>query len=371
MRRLAAALMGVALASTVGLAQSPNARDDSDRARAQEDLRLYHAALDAYAEGDAAKGVAVLADPAWTEDRLRRISEVIGGAADPRAPWTTRRYGAAVLVHADVARSTANVAAAMLHVDFAANLIRRGLREHGDALRLFAEHWFVAMSGWLRGLGALDAADRMLKTARDQLPDNAGILYVSGTLAELLATEYAAAQSSNDKGAMRGWSFPLNRVTNQRNSQLGTAAAWLRRAAALAPGEHLIRVHLGRVLALRQDDDEAQRLLNEVRSRSSDDAIAYLACVFVAGLHVRQGRLDAAAVAYRDAIARYSSGHAAYVGLSDVLQRTGKGDEARALRQTLVSARRETIREPLWSYLIEPSGLVDQRLGVLRAEVRR
>jgi hypothetical protein len=226
MRRLAAALMGVALASTVGLAQSPNARDDSDRARAQEDLRLYHAALDAYAEGDAAKGVAVLADPAWTEDRLRRISEVIGGAADPRAPWTTRRYGAAVLVHADVARSTANVAAAMLHVDFAANLIRRGLREHGDALRLFAEHWFVAMSGWLRGLGALDAADRMLKTARDQLPDNAGILYVSGTLAELLATEYAAAQSSNDKcaaGRSRSIESPTSETASSARPPPGCA----------------------------------------------------------------------------------------------------------------------------------------------------
>jgi tetratricopeptide (TPR) repeat protein len=373
MRRAIAALVCVGLAGTQALAQR-NPVQENRRNQALNDLRRYHAMLDAYAAGDEQHSVKLLAAPEWTDDRLRRLAEIIDSVADPRAPWDARRYSAAVLVHTDVALElTADngAAAGMLHVDFASNLVRRALRQQGEAYQRFAEHWYVTVAAWQRRISALGNAERILKTARDQLPDNAGILFASGTLAELVATDYAAAQTSDERGARRGWAFPLERVTKDRNASLGTATGWLRRAAALAPDVELVRVHLGRVLAIRHDDDEALRLLEAVRTQSRDDAIVYLANVFVAGLRVRQGRLDEAVTAFRGAIARFPIGHAAYVGLSEVLQRTGKGDESRELLQRLLGAERGSTREPLWWYLIDPPGVLEERFAVLRGVVRQ
>jgi predicted negative regulator of RcsB-dependent stress response len=149
------------------------------------------------------------------------------------------------------------------------------------------------------------------------------------------------------------------------------AVGWLRRAAALAPEEDLVRLHLGRVQAIRHDDDEALRVLEAVRTRTRDEAIAYLAGIFIAGLRVRQGRLDDAVAAYRDAIAQYPHGQAAYVGLSELLQRTGKGDESRELLQTLLGEGRAATREPLSWYLADPPQIVEERFAVLRGAVQR
>ena len=109
-------------------------------------------------------------------------------------------------------------------------------------------------------------------------------------------------------------------------------------------------MHLGRVQALREEDDEAVLLLDRVLGASDDDATAYLAAVFMGGLRERQGRLDDAAAAYRAAMARFPVGHSAYVGLSEVLQRAGKVDEAREVLRNLLSESIGPTREPLWWY---------------------
>lgn len=374
MARVIAALICLGLAGADASAQRDLRLENLRSDQTANDLGRYHAILDAYIAGDEARSVEVVARAEWDEERLRRLSARLDSLSDPRAPWDRRRYSAAAMVHVDAAirLSGENItAASLVHLDFASNLFRRGLREHGEAMRLFAEHWYVAVASWLRYHSALRQAETVLRTARERLPDNPGILFASGTLAELLATDYAAAQSAAAHDTTRGWYFPLGPVTNERNGNLGTAAGWLRRASALAPDTLLVRLHLGRVLALREDDEEALRLLEDVQDRSTDDAIAYLASLFIGGLRVRQGRLENAAAAFQAAIERFPRGHAAYVGLSEALQRSGKGDQSRDVLMTLLGERRGTTREPMWWYVIDPPAIVDERFELLRREVRK
>ena len=380
-------LLCVALAAPMALAQTKG-RDMFEENRRREqwlhDLETYHLILDAYIAGDEARSVQVVATPEWDEVRLQALLPRLDGRSDPAAPWSSQRYMAAVLLHTDVALKLApetQTSESLLHVEISTNLLRKGVRERGVPFRTFAERWFVSVGAHLRSRGGLYGAERLLRTGRDVLRDSAAILYASGTLAELMGTDFAAVTGPGpDVSAFgriprtpmsRRWAFSISEVLRWRTGHLNDAEGWLRRAAALDPADDLLRVHLGRVLALRHDDDEAARVLGHVRDTSTDDATVYLANLFIAGLRVRQDKPGDAIPAYRAAIARYDLGQAAYVGLCEVLQRSGKGDEARAVLHSLVTETRGPAKEPLWWYLIDPPEWVDLQLDTLRIEARR
>jgi predicted Zn-dependent protease len=163
----------------------------------------------------------------------------------------------------------------------------------------------------------------------------------------------------------------LHATSKRRVASLASAAQWLGDAAALDPGNDLLHVHLGRVQALRFQDEEATRILGSVLATTRDDATAYLAGVFIAAVRERQNRLPDAAAAYRAALERFPRGHAARIGLSHVLQQDGKGDAAREALANLLGEAGGATREPLWWYTFEPAGVADSRLDALRQEVRR
>ena len=130
-------------------------------------------------------------------------------------------------------------------------------------------------------------------------------------------------------------------------------------------------VHLGRVQALLFDDAEALTTLRTVLARTPSNDLAYLAAIFIGAVHDRQDRLDDAAAAYRAALERVPAGHAARVGLADVLRRSGRVDDARGVLQALATERSNGTHDPMWWYIVEPPGAADWRMAALRAEVRR
>ena len=123
--------------------------------------------------------------------------------------------------------------------------------------------------------------------------------------------------------------------------------------------------------SLRNHDDDARELLGKAAAESKDAAVAYLAWLFTAALHEKRGRYDAAAEAYRAAIERHPQNHAAHIGLSAVLQRIGRGDEARSVLRGVVDAAAASRREPWWIYASEPWAVVVPRLEQLRREGRQ
>jgi tetratricopeptide (TPR) repeat protein len=365
-------LMAIAVAATA-LAQGRNLKEENERRDQRiNDPARYAAMIEAYRTGDTANSVDLLADPEWDEPRLKnQRSRLDTTPAQPIEVWL-----AAPMMHVDVALKLSptlqdDAGRPWLHLWMAEELIRLGIRERGDAIRDLAERMYVALARLLIDSLAPYNAERVLSTARRQLPDRASVLYESGRLAELLGTEYALAGHIRLNSAAHGPVVLIDRVMQRRVGHLNEALDWLRSAGALDPENDLLQVHLGRVLALRGNDDDAAAILGRVQSGTNDGATGYLASIFIGGLRERQGRFDDAAAAYRAAIASFPLGHAAYIGLSEVLQRTGRGDQAREVLSGLVTERLGVAREPLWWYFFDPPGVAEQRLDEVMKEARQ
>jgi len=370
MRSLLAALVCAMAYAATAAGQTPY--NEMMRDRAEADIVRYQAMLTAYAAGDDTRGLDALLQ--WDRNRLESALGFANSTKDPFAPWDQRRYGLAVMLHTDAAlRISENVETkdAFAQVDTAAKLLQMGTRLEPDLLRPLAQRWYFTLSRYLRDRNAPYAAGQLLAGGRERLRDDPVVLYESGTLAESLATDYALADRAVLRPSYAGRDVGFSATFERRTGHLNDAAKWLRSAAALDPGNDLPRLHLGRVHALRLDDDDALRVLGDVLDKVKDDATASLAAVFIGGVRERQLRLDDAASAYRTAIARFPTGHAAYIGLSEVLQRSGKGDESREVLRTLLDPGVGPTREPRWWYQFEPNGVADERLAALRAEVRR
>jgi hypothetical protein len=111
--------------------------------------------------------------------------------------------------------------------------------------------------------------------------------------------------------------------------------------------------------------------LLEQTAAAEDSATGYLALLFIAAVHERQGSLGAAGDAYRAAIDRFPRSHAAYIALSALLQRSGHADESRAVLGRVVDAAVASRREPWWSYLAEHQSVNVERFDRLRQEARQ
>jgi hypothetical protein len=369
--RIAALAIAVLSVAAAASAQGRNLKEENRRRDQQlNDPARYLAMIAAYRDGDTAGSVDLLADAEWDEPRLKmQLRHLDFTPAQPEEVWRI-----APVMHIDVAlklSATLNDEdeVAAVHLWMAGELITLGIRERGDTIRDLAERLYLALERLMVDRMAPYSAERVLRSARQRLPDRAPVLYESGRLAELFATDYAMIGMVRIH-TLRGAEVLLSRIRERRTGYLNDAAGWLRRAATLDPGHDLLQVHLGRVLALRRDDDEAAAILARAAA-SRDDATGYLAGVFAGGLRERQKRFDEAAAAYRGAIARFPLGHAAYVGLSEVLQRTGKGDESRAVLLSMLTESLGQTREPQWWYFFDPPGVTSERFDAVRREVRR
>jgi Flp pilus assembly protein TadD len=121
---------------------------------------------------------------------------------------------------------------------------------------------------------------------------------------------------------------------------------------------------------LQGDDRQALEIFQSVRS-AADRSVTYLAILFTGGVHERRGSLGNAVDSYQEAVTILPQAQAAYVALSEALQRSGRGDHARAVLEKLLAEPREPRDEPFWTYFFEPTELVHNRLAKLRAETRR
>jgi hypothetical protein len=328
--------------------------------------------IDAYAAGDEAASVEALLG--WSREQLDKAVGLINSLQDEYYPWPAGRFGLAAMLHTDAAlRLSPHLVTkdSRHHAETAARVWDLGARLHRTAVQPLAQRWYFAVSRCLRDRNALYGAEHLLEIGRARMPDDAVILNESGTLAEAFATTFALADTPVLQVTPRGLYLGLDTIFTRRVASLASAAQWLGDAAALDPGNDLLRVHLGRVQALRFQDEEATRILGGVLASTPDAATAYLAGIFIAAVRERQNRLPEAAAAYRAALEQFSRGHAARIGLSHVLQQDGKGDAAREVLATLLGEADGDTREPLWWYTFEPAGVADSRLDALRQEVRR
>jgi tetratricopeptide (TPR) repeat protein len=352
-----------------------------ERDRAVSELRQYHGFIDDYRRGNT-EGLKQLAG--WDKKRIQRVLASVETTKDPMRPWSAVRFKAAVMVHTDLALDLlegSEIETALLHLDVASQLLKKAGPDGQDHVG----RWYQAVVGRMRSRYWLRAAEQFLASGRDRWPRDPIVLYESGTLEELFAGDTSlptvvnvAAPRTTSSAAMMTSApatAPLPRgavdaLKRHRLSALNRAAGWLQEALKHDPYNVQAVLHLGRVQMLRNHHADALELLGQA-SRSSNLAVAYLGLLFTAALHERQGRQDDARQAYGDTIAIYPLNQAAHIGLSALLQRTGRGDQSRALLRGVVDARPASRRDPWWTYFQEPSVVVLARLEALRQEVRQ
>ncbi len=371
------ALALIAALLVVTLRPSPASAQVKETPEAHEltaDLKHYQGMVAAYRQGRDDVVVELLA---WDEARLRNTIGAINSIFDPNKPWSNDflRSGALLQTAAGLAARDAGQTDRMkFHFNLAVEQLRRGSSD----LQPFVGRWYYAISRMYRGHGALGVfdAERLLEKARVHLPADPLVLYESATLEEMRATDWRSVNAPAHAGTQfipHFGSFheldALGEILKDRTMRLQHARDWLRQSVGTAPTA-LTRLHYGRVLMMRKEDDEALLQLDAARKETTDRAIQYLAILFTAALHERSGRLDVAARTYQQAIECFPESDAARIGLSEVLQASGHGDQARNALRELLQTRPER-HEPWTWYFLEPQSVARERLAALFEEGRR
>ncbi|MGB2715049.1 MAG: tetratricopeptide repeat protein [Vicinamibacterales bacterium] len=329
---------------------------------AVRDLRLYRALVERYRAGD---NDAVADLLSWDVNRLGAATMLIAGPRDPTGRWTGPDFKIAATLHTAAAIRSFDdgmSGIALIHISLAKDHLGRGRKE----LTTFSSRWFFAVSRLLQLHGRYIDAEAFLETGRRFFPSDPNVLYESALLQEFSATKW---ERSEFLVFRRRALQPFPR--NNRSERLKQAEQWFRESLRLSPTNIMGRLHLGRVLMMRGESREAAEQFRAVVASTEDRATEYLAWIFLAGVHEREGRLEAAEAAYREAIRAFDQGQSAYLGLSEVLQRLNRADESRAVLRQLLTEARDRRREPWSWYLREPEQVTRERIDTVLKEGRR
>jgi uncharacterized protein (TIGR02996 family) len=147
------------------------------------------------------------------------------------------------------------------------------------------------------------------------------------------------------------------------------AARGLRHALSLQPRHEEVRLRLGRVLLELGQTEEGRSLLEGVRTQSRERRRLYIAQLLLGGHEQRQGRIETAIAAYREAVAQEPNCQTARLALAQALDEQGQAEAARELvRAALMGGTADPDHVDPWrSYPFGRAG----EAGVLLAELRR
>ena len=349
-----------------------------ERVRLEDILTAYHTLLDAYQQGD---NKSVVEIGTWEQKRVMEVVGSVHTAGDIVREWDQGHFKAAAMLHTDAAmeKLEADEPQAAFHLQVASRLLVTG----GAPLRGFARMWYLTAARLLRDRARLLVAEGLLSIGRRHLPDDAAVLYESAVTQEAIAshsafvTETVVSTRPFASSAQDVRNLDNTPVTGSDHSftawraAMENAARWLAEALQADPSSELAQLHLGRVQSLRGKHEEASTLLRRLADTSAETDVAYLAMMFLGAQHQRRGRYDEAEQQYRRAMVRHLTAQSAYIALSEILQRRGRGKEAREALAAMLRTPAQSRTEPWWWYLVEPIEHVQQRADALRKSVRK
>lgn len=237
---------------------------------------------------------------------------------------------------------------------------------------------------YLRDEPGLDRAISLIAGAR---ADDAEVWLARGALAELrvrpeaiAAAERQAVAALQRKGGtpegMTGERAAIDarkvrdveRPHGETERRLDAAVRIYRQAVAAHPALPEPRLRLGRVLALLDRLDEAERQLGLAMALQPDPRQAYLAALFVADLRERQERPEEALAAYASALRTWPGAQAPVVALARLRVLSGAADTARAALAAIHAERDMRERSDPWLGYVGGQGW---RLAGALAELQR
>jgi tetratricopeptide (TPR) repeat protein len=214
-----------------------------------------------------------------------------------------------------------------------------------SATDTFVSRWYAATAMWMQDREQHDTAH--LKHARELLPDDPDILFLSGCQQETYA---GPAIQSAVRSAVLPQGFTLD-VASEATA-LRDAEAYFRRTLALDPQHPDARIHLGHVLLARGRAPEAADELRQVDTTDRPQLSQYFHVMFLGAAEEAVARFDQARDAYARASAIFPGAQSPYLALSALATR--RGDRATALKEAqrlfdLPIVAREP-DDPWWTY---------------------
>lgn len=348
---------------------------EEERDQRAAELKRYRAAIQAYRSGDNSTVKTILA---WDTKRLEAIVATVDTPLDPTRPWTPQDLKAAAMLHTDAAME--HLYEDERRVGLELELASRLLHKAGREIHTFSREWYSAVTRSLRGVVLFTVAERFLENGRKRQPADAVLVYESGLLQEHIATfaafffqlEVPPFPAPRPGAALQSYAASSGRhpsLAEQRRA-LNNAVGWFRESLGLEASNELTQLHLGRVQMLRGDSD-ASSVLERLAGSSTDASTAYLATMFLAARDARNERHALAERRYRLALEKLPSAPSAYVGLSETLQKLGRGEESRDILRQLFVRSASAVNDPWWWYLSDPLDQPRRRLAALRASVRQ
>jgi len=220
--------------------------------------------------------------------------------------------------------------------------------------------WYRATAAWMQDRQDYDT--NHLDRAREVLPADPIILFLSGSLAETYAAPHI-------QSALRSAVAPAGTVF-----AIGSDRAELRRAEgfyrrALAADSSLPELHLrfGHVLLLLEHDADAVKELRVALESEGDPLLRYYGELFLGAAEERLGHTDAARQAYSEAGALYPNAQSPHLAQSALARRLG--DRATALKEMQIvfeSQHADALPDdPWWTYYKSQARNADDLLDEL------
>ena len=295
-------------------------------------------------------------------DRADYVALYQAIAAEPALANVIREYRAAAPPWPGAPRRTAAFAlelalgALVLPNGFATDEAMKLLVETSAAIRQpapddpFECGWHLTAVSGLQGMWLADLAETIVSRARQRCPREARFVLARGVIA-----------------AQRARSLLRRGATIAGASGLTDAMRLYESAMALPDVEHEARI---RAAWLRIGEPaRALAILDGVAHRSTDPAVGYFGHL-VRGQTLRAlGQAEAAAEAYRAALASWPGAQSARVALMTLQLSTGRHDDAFQLSEAIQSAGDDQA-DPWWTYDQGDFRLFRALRGVLREVVK-
>jgi tetratricopeptide (TPR) repeat protein len=216
--------------------------------------------------------------------------------------------------------------------------------------KTIAADWYVALAAALAVAYDLAGLKDHLEEAREQFPEHAEIQFLSGCLAESLASPIVQASRRDDRNAPQTKSpfQSLQERSLARGPNLELAKQHYEKALDIQPQHYEARIRLGRVLMIDDRTKDALPLL-EAPFETEDPALSYYRYLFLGRAYDRTGKRDEARQSYRAATQLFPNAQSPWLALSALAGGIGDTEGSRAAMERIIQ-RTDAPDDPWWQY---------------------
>jgi tetratricopeptide (TPR) repeat protein len=207
----------------------------------------------------------------------------------------------------------------------------------------FVRRWYSATSSYLEGIAQLTPMH--FTRGLGLFPDDAGLLFLAGCLHEALA-------QARVQEAIQGAAIPTDVTFDvaSARAELRESESLLRKALKAQPNHLEARIHLGRVLGLRGEHGEAEKLLGKAVADAKEPLLQYYAKLFLGAEKEALGDRVQARNLYHEAALLYPEAQSPRLALGLLYSVDGKHDDAVAAMSVVLGSPSERRNEPWWTY---------------------